>query len=81
MAPMGPVISDPTFGEMTPYEPAELGGFDLLAVVLETLNQQPDKARMASAYNHLLAMVTENRTFLNRVTAETDNLHERLPTL
>ena len=79
MAAMGPVIPDPIFGEMTPYDPAKLDGFDLIAVVLETLNKQPDKARMTSAHDHLLAMVTENSTFWSRVAAETDNVKEWLP--
>lgn len=79
MAALGPVIPDPIFGEMMPYDPAKLDGFDLLAVILATLNQQPDKAKMASARDHLLAMVTENRTFWTRVAAETDNVKEWLP--
>ena len=79
MAAMGPVIPDPIFGEMTPYDPAKLDGFDLFAVVLATLNQQPDKAHMTAAHDHLLAMVTENRTFWTRVALEKDDAKEWLP--
>ena len=79
MAAMGPAIPDPIFGEMTPYDPARLDGFDLFAVVLASLNQQPDKAHMTSAHDHLLAMVAENRSFWSRVALETDNAREWLP--
>ena len=79
MASLGPVKPEPIFGGMMPYDPARLDGFDLVAVVLASLNQQPDKARMIAAHDHLLAMVTENRAFWTRVAAETDDKQEWLP--
>lgn len=79
MAAMGPYIPDPLFGSMTPYDPAKLDGFDLFAVVLASLNQPPDQARMTSARAHLLAMVAENRSFWTRVALEKDNNQEWLP--
>ena len=52
---------------------------DLIAMVLATLNQPPDAARMASAHGHFLAMIAENRRFWARVEGETDNGREWLP--
>lgn len=52
---------------------------DMLAMVFATLDQQPDKARMARAEAHFLAMIAQNRAFWARVEAETDNDREWLP--
>ncbi len=78
MRSLGPVSPDFIFGDMG-NGPAALDAFDLIAVILATLNQQPDKARMASARDHLLATVAENRAFWDRVTLETDDAQEWLP--
>ncbi len=79
IAALGPMTPDPFFEGSEPYNPAKLESFDLFAVVLATLNQQPDKARMASAHDHLLAMVAENRSFWARVALESDDMAEWLP--
>ena len=78
MLSLGPAYPDFIFGDMG-NGPEALDGFDLIAVILATLNQQPDKSRMASARAHLLATVAENRVFWNRVAAETDDAQEWLP--
>ena len=78
MAALGPLTPDPIFGSGGD-DPARLDGIDLAAVIIATLNQQPDKARMASARQHLLAMIAENRLFWDRVATETDDDHEWLP--
>lgn len=52
---------------------------DLIAMLLETLNQQPDPARAAKAHGHFLAMIAQNRRFWTLVEAETDNAREWLP--
>ncbi len=78
MLSLGPVYPDMIFGTMSD-NPRDLESFDLIAVVLATLNQQPDKARMASARYHLLATVAENRVFWDRVSKETDDAQEWLP--
>ena len=52
---------------------------DLIAMVLATLNQAPDAARMARAHGHFLSMIAENRRFWALVDAETDNDREWLP--
>jgi hypothetical protein len=75
MQAMGALIPDPVFGGGS-------GGVDvvdLIAMVLASLNQQPDRALMAEAQGHLLAMVAQNREFWARVAKETDNDHEWLP--
>lgn len=74
MAKLGPKTPDMFFGgQSTP------DSFDLIAMVLATLDQQPDAALMASSQGHLLAMVAQNREFWTRVAAETDNAQEWLP--
>ncbi|MGV8988425.1 MAG: hypothetical protein ACOH2H_19320 [Cypionkella sp.] len=78
MISLGPVYPDMIFGPMS-SDTHDLDSFDLIAVILASLNQQPDMARMASARDHLLAMVAENRLFWNRVEAETDDVQEWLP--
>jgi len=52
---------------------------DILAMLLATLNQTPDKTLMTSAHQHLLTMVALNREFWTRLAAETDNDREWLP--
>ncbi len=78
MLALGPAYPDVIFGSIS-NDPRDLDSFDLIAVVLATLNQQPDKARMASARDHLLATVAENRVFWDRVAKETDDAQEWLP--
>ena len=56
-----------------------LGTIDLIALVLATLEQQPDAARMGLARDHLLAAIAANRDFWARVATETDNAAEWLP--
>lgn len=75
---LGPPYPDVIFGDMG-NSPQDLDSFDLIAVVLASLNQQPDKARMAAARDHLLATVAENRRFWDRVAQETDDAQEWLP--
>jgi hypothetical protein len=78
MLTLGPVYPDMIFGRMS-SDDRDLDSIDLIAVTIASLKQQPDKARMASARDHLLATVTENRLFWSRVTKETDDNHEWLP--
>ena len=78
MKSLGPAYPDFIFGDMG-GDPRDLDSFDLLAVVLATLDQTPDKARMASARDHLLATVAQNRVFWDKVALETDDVQEWLP--
>ncbi|MEY4984978.1 MAG: hypothetical protein RIR62_3244 [Pseudomonadota bacterium] len=68
-------IAPPVFEEMFQLTPA----VDAIWVMLEALEQEPDAARMASARDHFLAMVAENRTFWATVAQETDDDAEWLP--
>ena len=52
---------------------------DLIAIVIATLQQTPDAARMTSAQAHFLAMIADNRRFWAAVALETDNAAEWLP--
>ncbi len=52
---------------------------DALAVVIAALDQTPDAARAASAHQHFLAMIADNRRFWAQVVRETDNDREWLP--
>lgn len=52
---------------------------DLIAMVLATLNQTPDKAHATAAHGHFLEMIAQNRRFWTLVEAETDNDREWLP--
>jgi hypothetical protein len=52
---------------------------DLAATVIRVLEQQPDADRTQSARLHMLAMVDENRSFWQRVGAETDQTREWIP--
>lgn len=75
LAEYGPLPLDAYLG----MESEGLGTIDLIALVLATLNQQPDAARMTAARDNLLAAVDQNRLFWTRVAAETDNQAEWLP--
>ena len=70
----GPVEADPFFGGNSNPD-----AFDMIAMILATLNQTPDKALMLEAQTHFLDMVTENRQFWSRVASEKDNSREWLP--
>ncbi|MFB9952437.1 hypothetical protein ACFFP0_26640 [Rhizobium puerariae] len=52
---------------------------DMVAIVKNALDQQPDKPALARAHGHLLAMVTENRAFWRFAEAEADNDAEWIP--
>ncbi|MCC0063007.1 MAG: hypothetical protein H6895_02825 [Defluviimonas sp.] len=55
------------------------GWVDLAAVVLQTLDHQPDAERIGRARDHFLAMVALNRSFWTKVATETDNEAEWIP--
>jgi hypothetical protein len=76
MSQLGQLTPDPFFGM---GGGAALDAVDYISIFLATLNQTPDKARMASAHSHLLAMVADNRRFWAEVVNETDNAKEWLP--
>ena len=71
----GPLPLDAYLG----MESDGLGTIDLIALILATLEQQPDAARMAVARDHLMSAIAANRDFWARVAAETDNAAEWLP--
>ena len=71
---LGPIAGDPFFGTASAMD-----SIDIIAIVLATLDQQPDAALMLQAQGHLLAMVADNRIFWARVAVETDNTAEWLP--
>ena len=81
------IDSNKTFRDLSGPAPAEGGDWttamtpyaDNIAVVLWTLRNQPDVARMASVRSHLQAMVADNRRFWTMVARETDNDREWLP--
>lgn len=52
---------------------------DLFAMVLATLDQQPDTARAAKAHGHFMQMIAQNKRFWALVEGETDNVQEWLP--
>lgn len=52
---------------------------DRAAMVLFALSKTPDKALAQESYDHLLAMITENRRFWSMVALETDNTGEWIP--
>ena len=76
MSALGQLSPDPFFGM---GGGASLDAVDYISIVLATLNQPPDKARMTSAHGHFLAMVADNRRFWAEVVLETDNDKEWLP--
>jgi hypothetical protein len=57
----------------------KLQAVDMLAMLIATLDQTPDAARMAAAHEHLLQVVAQNRRFWDLVAQETDNEAEWLP--
>ncbi len=75
MADLGPLKPELLL-KSTPRIPDEI---DMLAIVLATLQQQPDATRTAAARDHLLSMVAWNRVFWQRVARETDDDAEWLP--
>lgn len=74
MSKLGQFQADMIFGGQ-----ASPDSFDLIAMVLATLNQTPDAAMMAAAQVNFLSMIALNREFWTRVAAETDNDREWLP--
>jgi hypothetical protein len=76
MSKLGMLTPDPIFGM---GGGSSMDAVDYFAIILATLNQTPNKDRMASAQSHLLAMVTDNRRFWSEVVLETDNANEWLP--
>jgi len=75
-----------TLAEYGPPPPSFLTGedrvpdeIDILAMVLETLHQQPDTDHAAKAHAHFLEMIAQNRRFWSLVEAETDDAQEWLP--
>ena len=76
MTKLGTIAPDPLFGM---GGGASMDGVDYFAMILATLNQTPDSAKMLSAQTHLLAMVTDNRRFWAEVAEETDNDKEWIP--
>ncbi|MDO5614363.1 MAG: hypothetical protein Q4G14_14120 [Paracoccus sp. (in: a-proteobacteria)] len=73
------------FAELTNFETMPLGGFvedswlDAVAIVINTLKQQPDTAHASAAHADFLAMIAENRRFWALVAQETDNTREWIP--
>lgn len=76
LSQMGALSPDPLFGDLNPDG---LDVVDVLAAVIETLRQEPDATRTASAKAHLLQMVALNRSFWTKVAAETDDQAEWIP--
>lgn len=74
LAEYGPPV--PSFFTGLTQVPDEL---DMVALVLASLEQTPDAARMGRAHGHFLQMIAENRRFWRLVDAETDNAGEWLP--
>jgi len=74
MDKLGPVNEDMFFGGRHVPD-----SFDILAMVLATLNQPPDRVHITAVQTHLQAMVDENRQFWTRVAVETDDVQEWLP--
>lgn len=68
-------ISPPYAEEMFVIRPY----VDALWVLLESLDQQPDAARLTAAHGHFLSMIGDNRAFWTAVEAETDDDAEWLP--
>lgn len=76
MTGLGMIAPDMIFGGGGAPGPDSI---DIIATVLATLQQQPDKGRMAAARDHFLAMIADNRRFWAEVETETDNADEWLP--
>lgn len=74
--PPGQMARAPNFdNEARAFGPA----LDRIAVVLQTLRQQPDPALTRAAGDHLRAMVAANRLFWAEVATETDDDREWIP--
>ncbi|ODT60919.1 MULTISPECIES: hypothetical protein [Paracoccus] len=74
--PPGQMARAPTFdSQAQAFGPV----LDRIAVVLQTLRQQPDPALTRAAGDHLRAMVAANRLFWAEVAQETDNDREWIP--
>ena len=52
---------------------------DRAAIILMTLNQQPDATHTRTAHAHLVSMIAHNEDLWRRVAAETDNSGEWIP--
>ncbi|MEM9814081.1 MAG: hypothetical protein AAF913_15595 [Pseudomonadota bacterium] len=52
---------------------------DYIAIVRDTLDQQPDPERIARARTHMMEMIARNRAFWAAVDAETDDAAEWIP--
>ena len=76
MSKLGTLAPDPISGM---GGGSSIDAVDYIAILLATMNQAPDKARLASAQSHLLSMVADNRRFWAEVVKETDNEKEWLP--
>ena len=74
MEQLGPVEADPFFGGSSNPDV-----FDMIAILLATLNQTPDSGKMMQAKQNFRSMVAGNRLFWTRVAAEKDNDKEWLP--
>lgn len=74
MQALAPLEGDLLFANPNPPQ-----AVDILAILIATLDQQPDAARMATAHAHLLDVIAHNRRFWDLVEQETDNQAEWLP--
>lgn len=52
---------------------------DMVAILLDSIQQRPDPALTAKVREHLLSVIAENRVFWRRVALETDNEAEWIP--
>lgn len=75
---MAQLQSSDGFSEMSYYGDMPIY-VDTIAVLIQTLRQQPDKALIAETEQHVRQMMAENRAFWNAVAAETDNDREWIP--
>lgn len=67
---------DPSFNSEAQYFGPLI---DRVAVVIQTLRNQPDKDRISDAVEHVHAMIAANRSFWTMVAAETDDDREWIP--
>ena len=75
LAEYGPLPPDLILGSQNDG----LDSIDMIALILATLEQQPDAARMGVAHDHLLTAIAANRDIWARVATDTDNAAEWLP--
>lgn len=74
--PPGQMARDPRFiNEAMAWGPM----VDRIAAVVQTLRNQPDPDRIATAAQHLQDMIAANRDFWTAVASETDNDREWIP--